>query len=83
MVLDGAPSNTSSQITLAENVSLLALPSYAPELNPVERSLQEFRRNLFNTIFETVELLQEALTKALGPNREEQHLALARILPHS
>jgi hypothetical protein len=28
VVLDGAPSHTSSQITLPENVSLLGLPSY-------------------------------------------------------
>lgn len=67
VVLDGAPSHTSSQITLPENVSLLRLPSYSPELNPVERWFQEFRRALSNRTFETVELLQEALTKVLEP----------------
>ncbi len=67
VVLDGAPSHTSSQIVLPENVSLLALPSYSPELNPVERWFQEFRRALSNRTFETVELLQEALTKVLEP----------------
>jgi transposase len=67
VVLDGAPSHTSSQIVLPENVSLLALPSYSPELNPVERWFQEFRRALSNRTFETVELLQEAITKVLEP----------------
>ena len=67
VVLDGAPSHTSSQIVLPENVSLLALPSYSPELNPVERWFQEFRRALSNRTFETVEPLQEALTKVLEP----------------
>jgi hypothetical protein len=56
-------------------VSLLGLPSYSPELNPVERWFQEFRRALsralFNMSFETVELLQEALTQALEPYWEE------------
>jgi hypothetical protein len=42
VVLDGAPSHISSQITLPKNVSLLGLPSYSPELNPVERWFQEF-----------------------------------------
>jgi putative transposase len=37
VVLDGAPSRTSKEIELPENVSLLGLPSYSPELNPVER----------------------------------------------
>ena len=67
VVLDGAPSHTSSQITLPENMSLLSLPSYSPELNPVERWFQQFRRSLSNRTFETVELLQEALTKVLEP----------------
>jgi transposase len=67
VVLDGAPSHTSSQITLPENVSLMRFLAYSPELNPVERWFQEFRRALSNKIFETVEPLQEALTKALEP----------------
>jgi putative transposase len=48
-------------------VSLMKLPAYSPELNPVERWFQEFRRALSNRVFETVELLQEALTEALEP----------------
>jgi transposase len=67
VVLDGAPSHRSEGIACPENVSLLRLPSYSPELNPVERWFQEFRRALSNRIFESVELLQEALTKALAP----------------
>jgi transposase len=71
VVLDGAPSHTSGQISLPQNVSLLGLPSYSPELNPVERWFQQFRRALSNRIFLTIELLQEALTKALQPYWEE------------
>jgi len=71
VVLDGAPSHTSGRIALPENVSLMRLPAYSPELNPVERWFQEFRRALSNRIFETVELLQEALTKALEPYWQE------------
>ncbi len=71
VVLDGAPSPTSGRISLPENVSLLGLPSYSPELNPVERWFQQFRRTLSNRTFETIELLQEAITKALKPYWEE------------
>lgn len=72
VVLDGAPSHRSKEITYPENVSLLALPRYSPELNPVERWFQEFRRALSNMSFETIELLQEeALTQALEPYWEE------------
>ena len=71
VVLDGAPSHTSKEVELPENVSLLALPSYSPELNPVERWFQEFRRTLANRVFETIESLQDALTRVLEPYWEE------------
>lgn len=67
VVLDGAPSHTSGQVELPENVSLMRLPPYSAELNPVERWFQEFRRALSNRVFESVELLQEALTNTLEP----------------
>lgn len=67
LVLDGAPSHTSGQIDVPENISLMRLPPYSPELNPVERWFLEFRRALSNRVFQSVELLQEALTNALAP----------------
>ena len=51
VVLDGAPSHASGRITLPENVSLLRLAAYSPELNLVERWFQEFRRRLSNRMF--------------------------------
>lgn len=74
LVLDNAPSHTSGQISYPENVSLLALPAYSPELNPVERWFEEFRRALSNEAFETIEVLQEALTKTLEPYWEDRSL---------
>src|SRR3712207_424164 len=71
VVLDGAPSHTSEETELPENVSLLSLPSYSPELNPVERWFQEFRRALANRVFETIGSLQDALRRVLEPYWEE------------
>jgi transposase len=65
VVLDGAPSHRSEEIVCPENVDFLRLPAYSPELDPVERWFEEFRRELSNKAFETVELLQEALGQAL------------------
>ncbi len=65
LVLDGAPSHRSKRLSCPENVSLLPLPAYSPELDPVERWFQEFRRELSNRTFETVAVLQEALSQTL------------------
>ncbi len=51
LVMDNAPSHLSKEITHPENVSLLNLPAYSPELNPVERWFLEFRRALSNKVF--------------------------------
>jgi transposase len=71
VVLDGAPSHRSEEIVCPENVEFLRLPAYSPELDPVERWFEEFRRELSNRTFETVELLQEALGQTLRPYWED------------
>ena len=82
VVLDGAPSHRSEKIDHPENVSLLELPAYSPELDPAERWFQEFRRKLSNRTFESVALLQEALTRALVPYRKNRAL-LKRLTGYS
>ena len=67
VALDGVLSHTSKEIELPQNVSLRLLPFYSPELNPVERWFQEFRRTLANKDFKTIGSLQEGLTRALEP----------------
>ena len=74
IVLDGAPSHRSEKIVHPENVSLLMLPAYSPELDPAERWFQEFRRKLSNRTFESVAQMQEALTQTLLAYWEEPAL---------
>ncbi len=82
IVLDGAPSHRSEQIAHPENISLLRLPPYSPELDPAERWFQEFRRKLSNKTFEALTLLQEALTQTLLPYWENPAL-LKRLTGYS
>jgi transposase len=82
IVLDGAPSHRSEQITHPKNISFLMLPPYSPELEQAERWFQEFRRKLSNRTFETVDLLQEALTQTLVPYWENPTL-LKRLTSYS
>jgi transposase len=72
VVLDGAPSHRSEEIVWPENVDFLRLPAYSPELDPVERWFEEFRRELSNKAYRDRRgLLQEALGQALLPYWEE------------
>ena len=48
LILDGAGWHTSPKLCLPENISLLPLPRYAPELNPVENVWEFLRQTLLS-----------------------------------
>ena len=54
--MDGAPSHRSRQLEVPENMLLLYLPPYSPELNPVELLWDELREKEFaNKVFDSLE----------------------------
>jgi hypothetical protein len=56
MVLDGAPSHRSAQLEIPDNMMLVRLPPYAPELNPAERLWDELREKEFaNKVFDSLD----------------------------
>ena len=61
-VLDNAPAHRWQGARIPENVLLVPLPPYGPELNPVERLFLEFRRELANQLFDSIDAIQLAAT---------------------
>jgi transposase len=62
MVLDGASSHKCKDLVVPENITLVFLPPYSPELNPAELIWNELRRNYFvNKVFDS---LNAATTQA-------------------
>ena len=56
MVLDGASSHKSKDLIIPDNVSLIPLPPYSPELNPAEQIWNILRRDYFaNRVFDCLE----------------------------
>ena len=47
LVLDGAPNHQSGLLVVPENITLLFLPPYSPELNPKENLWDEIREKIF------------------------------------
>lgn len=55
MILDGAPCHRGGMLAVPDNMHLIALPPYSPELNPVELLWDELREKEFgNRVFETL-----------------------------
>jgi len=66
VTLDGAGwHQTGGKLRVPDNVSLLPLPPYAPELNPVENVWQFLRQNqLSNRVFDGYDAIVDACCKA-------------------
>ena len=66
MVLDGAGWHKGKSLNIPENMKLLPLPPYSPELNPVENIWEELReKNFHNRVFANLDALEEQLFRGL------------------
>ena len=65
LVLDGASWHTSPRLRVPDNIVLLSLPPYAPELNPVENVWAFIRANfLSHRVWQTYDDIVEACRNA-------------------
>jgi transposase len=66
VVLDGAGWHKSRDLIVPDNVTLIYLPPYSPELNPVEQLWKTTRGRWFaNKLFESMDALEDKLVEAL------------------
>ncbi len=65
LLLDRAGWHTTGELAVPKNLTLIFLPSRAPELNPVENIWQYLRANwLSNRVFETYDAIIDAACDA-------------------
>ena len=67
MVVDGASSHKAKALETPENIALIALPGYSPQLNPQENVWDEVReKNFPNRVFSTMETVITQLTAGMS-----------------
>jgi transposase len=65
LIWDQAGFHTASDIKVPENITIILLPPYSPQLNPVERLWQYLRQHYWsNRIYANYNALLEAATEA-------------------
>ena len=80
MVVDGAGWHKKKDFDMPNNLALLFLPRYSPELNPQEHIWDELREKHFhNKTFDTLEALEDHLVESLR-HLETQHDTVKRIV---
>lgn len=79
MVLDGASSHRAKDLQKPENIRLVALPPYAPELNPQEHVWDELREKEFpNRVFNDLGAVVQQLHAGL-PKLSADHESLRSL----
>ena len=80
MVMDGAGWHRSQTLKSPENMYLIKLPPYSPELNPVENLWDELREKSFgNVVFDSLKALEIHLETSLK-DFELQHEKIQSIV---
>ena len=65
MIWDQAGFHTSNNVRVPENVSLVHLPPYSPQLNPIEKLWQYLRKHYWsNRVYENYDALRSAAIEA-------------------
>ena len=54
VVLDNGAFHKSKRLKIPENIILIFLPPYSPELNPAEKMWQKYKRAFSNKLFKTL-----------------------------
>jgi len=79
MVVDGASSHVAKDLAVPENMRLLRLPPYAPELNPQEHVWDELREKEFpNRVFANMAGVLQQLQSGL-PKLASDHAGLRSL----
>lgn len=66
LVCDGAAWHKANSLVIPKNISLLFIPPYTPEMNPIEQIWKEIRKRGFcNEVFATLEKVVDRLCRTI------------------
>ena len=63
IVLDNGAFHKAKSLVIPENIALIFLPPYSPELNPAENIWARLKRTFTNRLFKTLDELKEFISK--------------------
>ena len=59
MVLDNGAFHKAKRLNIPDNIKLVFLPTYSPELNPAEKMWAKFKRGFTNKLFHSLEQISQ------------------------
>ncbi len=78
IILDNAGFHKSKRLKIPDNILLIFLPPYSPELNPAEKIWARFKRSFTNRLMKTMTEISEFVSNCLAGLTEQIVLKTTR-----
>ena len=72
MVLDNGAFHKAKTLKIPDNIGVIFLPPYSPELNPAENIWAVLKRKFTNKLYKTLEEVSEFITEATNSLRSDK-----------
>lgn len=79
MIMDQAGWHRSKELKIPENIKIMFLPPYSPELNPVERLWKKTKRDkIHNILYRNLDEMYEVVCEELNIKTKNEYLKLCK-----
>lgn len=79
IILDNAGFHKAKKLKIPDNIVLIFLPPYSPELNPAEKLWAKFKRSFTNKLFKTLKEISEFISNFLTKLNEKIIIKITRF----
>ena len=73
LIIDNAAFHSTKDVILPENIILIPIPPYSPELNPAEKMWQFFKEKIAMKIYDNLNQLEDKITHLIK-NTDKQNI---------
>jgi transposase len=76
MVLDNGKFHKAKKLIIPENVILIFLPPYSPELNPAEKMWAKYKRAFSNKFHKSLEDVEDFITEVVSATNKNEVMSI-------
>ena len=76
MVLDNGKFHKAKKLIIPENIVLVFLPPYSPELNPAEKIWAKYKREFSNRFFKSLVEVEDFITNAVKATSKKEVMSI-------
>lgn len=76
MVLDNGKFHKAKKLIIPENIVLVFLPPYSPELNPAEKMWAKYKREFSGKFFKSLEDVEDFITNAVNATDKKEVMSI-------